>query len=85
MNKLCSVKNLVRTKDTQTQTGKSRYDRIQSMQDAFTVRKPHRLSGKHILLVDDVMTTGATLEACLDELRKLSGVKLSVATIAIAE
>jgi ComF family protein len=85
MNKLWSVKNLVRTKHTQTQTGKSRYDRIQSMQDAFTVKKPGKLSGKHLLLVDDVMTTGATLEACLDELKKLPGVRLSVATMAIAE
>jgi predicted amidophosphoribosyltransferase len=59
--------------------------RFENMQEVFSVKYPERLANKHILLVDDVVTTGATLEACGIELLKIPGVKLSIATIAYAE
>ncbi|HVW94644.1 MAG TPA: ComF family protein [Mucilaginibacter sp.] len=77
--------NLVRSRATETQTHKSRFARFQNMQEVFWVKDPEKLKGKHILLVDDVITTGSTLEACGTELLKIDGVKLSIATIAYAE
>ena len=77
--------NLVRLKYTQTQTKKSRFSRYENMKDVFAVQYPERLQGKHILLVDDIITTGSTLEACGIELLKIPGVTLSVAAIAYAE
>jgi predicted amidophosphoribosyltransferase len=55
------------------------------MQEVFTLTNPEALKNKHILLVDDVVTTGSTLEACGTELLKAEGSKLSIATIACAE
>jgi len=77
--------NLIRAHATETQTRKSRFLRFENMQEVFKVQYPERLEGKHILLVDDVITTGSTLEACGAELLKVDGVKLSIATIAYAE
>jgi len=77
--------NLVRPTATETQTHKSRFDRYGNMQEVFTVKYPESLAGKHILLVDDVTTTAATLEACGNQLLKIEGVKLSIAAIAYAE
>ncbi len=69
---------------TETQTKKSRAERLANVLDAFEVYKPGRMQGKHILLVDDVITTGATLEACGVKLLEIPGVKLSMATIVFA-
>jgi ComF family protein len=77
--------NLVRVAATETQTRKSRFARFENMQEVFVVRNPEKLINKHVLLVDDIITTGSTLEACGTELLKIDGVKLSVATIAYAE
>jgi len=77
--------NLHRTADTETQTRKSRYARFENLKQAFLVRDPAVLEGKHVLLVDDVITTGATLEACSTELLKLRNVRVSIATLAFAD
>jgi ComF family protein len=77
--------NLVRIKSTETQTHKSRFLRFENMQEVFKVINPEKLVNKHVLLVDDVVTTGSTLEACAIELLKIEGLKLSIATIAYAE
>lgn len=77
--------NLVRIKATETQTHKSRFERSVNMQDVFVVNKPEQLADKNVLLVDDVVTTGATLEACGTALLSVPGLKLSIATIAYAE
>jgi ComF family protein len=77
--------NLIRVKYTDTQTKKSRFSRYENMKEVFTISHPERFEGKHVLLVDDIITTGSTLEACGIELLKIKGVTLSVAAIAYAE
>ena len=77
--------NLIRLKHTDTQTKKSRFSRYENMKDVFGVRDTQKFAGKHLLLVDDIITTGSTLEACGLELLKIPGVKISVAAIAYAE
>ena len=77
--------NLIRTKATQTQTHRSRFARFENMQEVFAVKNPEKLKGKHVLLVDDIVTTGSTLEACAMPLLQIEGLKLSIATIAYAE
>jgi ComF family protein len=59
---------LVRQKPSETQTRKTRTDRWENMKEIFLLEKPEQLAGKNMLLVDDVVTTGATLEACGREL-----------------
>ena len=73
-----------RTQYTDTQTKKGRIERWQNMEGKFVVAHPGSISDKHILLVDDVVTTGATLEACGIELVKANNVRLSIATLCYA-
>ena len=80
----CIKDGLERLEHTSSQTKKSRVERLQNMQGVFKAKKAKQLEGKHILLVDDVLTTGATLEVCANELLKLKGVKISMATMAVA-
>ena len=68
-----------------TQTNKQRYDRWENVEGIFAVNNPGKIKGKHVLLVDDVITTGSTMEACAGELLKIEGVRVSIAAIASAE
>ena len=77
--------NLVRVRATETQTHRSRFLRFENMQEVFVVLDPDALKNKYVLLVDDVITTGSTLESCGAELLKIEGLRLSIATIACAE
>ena len=76
--------NLVRLSHTKSQTGKNRFSRAEDMEGRFAVLRPKELENKHVLLVDDVLTTGATLEACGTALLKVRGVKISIVTLAYA-
>ena len=75
---------LTRTRETESQTHKSRAERAANMAGAFIVPLPAALAGKHILIVDDVLTTGGTIEACSLALLAEKNVKISIATIGIA-
>lgn len=77
-------KCLRRTRPTESQTRKTRAERIENVAGAFAVRHHAQLEGKHILLVDDVLTTGATVEACAAAVLAVPGTSVSIATIAIA-
>lgn len=75
---------VIRTHHTESQTKKSRVERWQNMDGRFLVTNPAMLQGKHLLVVDDVVTTGATLEACGGCLMEVPDVRLSVATLCCA-
>ena len=75
---------LVRTQFTETQTRKWSYERWMNVKDVFECPSREAMEGKHILLVDNVMTTGATLVACADALRGVKGLRVSVLTLAMA-
>lgn len=84
MNKPLDTSSVIRIVYSATQTRKTRYDRWLNVEGIFKVTDPTALSGKHILLVDDVVTTGATLEACATEILKAEGTKVSLAALAMA-
>lgn len=75
---------LLRTIHTDSQTKKSRLERFDNVEQAFEVANPTALLGKHVLLVDDVITTGATLEACAKQLQTIEGLRISIGAIALA-
>jgi ComF family protein len=79
-----NTNSLVRVVLTATQTNRSRYDRWTNVDGIFRVEDSDSIKGKHILLVDDVITTGSTLESCVNELLKVENVKVSVVAIAYA-
>ncbi len=75
---------VVRKAATESQTKKNRIERWLNMEGRFELVKPQTIEGKHLLLVDDVITTGATLEACGAVLLQAAGVQLSLATLCIS-
>jgi len=70
---------------TETQTRKNRFERWQNVEGIFRVTDPEMVKNKHILIVDDVVTTGSTLEAAAVTLLKAGAAKVSIATLACAE
>lgn len=79
------LKNVIsRPLQTETQTKKGRLDRWKNMEGKFLLQDEKAISNKHLLLIDDVITTGATLEACGSELLKGDNITLSIATLCVA-
>lgn len=78
------IKNLYRVRYTNTQTKKGRYERWENVNNIFAVRSDGIYENKHILLVDDVITTGSTLEACANAILGCTGSKVSIVTLAFA-
>ncbi len=74
--------SLIRKRDTRAQTGLGREERRKNVRDAFSVIYPHRIDGKKILLVDDVFTTGYTLNECARTLKKTGAVAVICLTLA---
>jgi ComF family protein len=75
---------VIRIKNTESQTKKDRHQRWENVASSFKVLHPEQLSDKHVLLVDDVLTTGATIEACGQAILIQGDVRLSVATLTYA-
>lgn len=76
---------LTRESESESQTKKSRYARWKNVKNIFSITNKAAIENKHILLVDDTITTGATLEACIKELEKIPDIKVSILAIAYAK
>jgi len=85
LEKPIDTSNLYRKIHTSTQTKKSRYNRWENVSEVFGLKKTDLIAAKHVLLVDDVITTGATLEACGQILLQQTDVTISIATLAVAD
>ncbi len=78
------ISTLIRSQASETQTRKSRFRRWENVKEIFRLTDAGRQAGKHVLLVDDVITTGSTLEAAGHALMQVPGIRISVASIACA-
>jgi len=84
LEKEVDTKNLFRKHYGESQTRKGRYERWENVNEIFDVTNHVAFANKHILLIDDVVTTGSTLEACALALLKSENTKVSIATLAFA-
>lgn len=85
MEKPVDITSVRRTVATSTQTKKSKFDRWKNVENIFEVANSDKLKYKHILVVDDVITTGSTIEACLQTIMEVDGAEVSVAAIGAAD
>lgn len=76
---------LLKEKWSESQTGKSRTERVTNVDEVFVLKRPNDVRGRHVLLLDDVVTTGATIEACCNALKEGQVGKISVLSIASAK
>jgi len=84
IHKPVDAHTLTRRIFTETQTRKKRFDRWENVDSGFVLSRPDTFAGQHILLIDDVITTGATLEACIHAALSAPESKVSVAALAFA-
>lgn len=85
INKPIDTKSIVRKIYTNTQTKKNKSERWDNVKDIFEVKNAKKLENKHILIVDDVITTGATIESLASTIETIHGTKISVATLAVVK
>ena len=78
------TESILRKKNTETQTRKSVFERRDNVEGIFELQHPETLAGKHILIVDDVLTTGSTTLACASCLVNVEGIRISILTLATA-
>jgi ComF family protein len=76
--------NLYRTENTDSQTRKSRIARWENVKDIFGIQRPEEIQGKRIVILDDVVTTGSTLEAAAISLQKAGAAQTDILTLACA-
>jgi len=76
---------LTKIKHNTSQTRMTKIERLENVRTTFKIKNPDQLRGKHVLIVDDVMTTGATLEACAEKVLEIPHTKVSLATLAFAK
>lgn len=74
---------LIKTTNTSSQVYKNRFSRWTNPKEQFVLQNSQLIEGKHILLVDDIITTGATMEACIEVLNSEKNHKISLAAMAI--
>jgi len=84
LEKPIDISTLRRVRENTTQTKKSVYERYENTEGIFELMNKNAFSGKHVLLVDDVLTTGSTLEACIQALLEAEAITISIFTLAVA-
>lgn len=85
LNVTLDLTSLKRSEYTSTQTKKSKYERWKNVEEVFEITNKDTLKNQHVIIVDDVITTGATIEACCAKLMEIEGIKISVLSIAYAD
>lgn len=80
-----NTESIIRRKNTETQTRKSTFERWENVDGIFELHSSEHLPGKRVLIVDDVLTTGATTVACASALMEVQGIRISILTLAVAE
>lgn len=80
-----NITALTRSTKSGTQTHRKRYERWENVEGLFIVCSPESINGKHVMVVDDVITTGSTMEACVDALAGCAGTRVSVVALAVTQ
>jgi ComF family protein len=85
IEKEIDTKSIVRNTYTITQTKKNKYERWENVEGIFSVKNAKKLENKHILIVDDVITTGSTIESLANVIKKIPNTKISITSLAVAK